>query len=323
MQEPCHQVAVGLRRAYQDRFELETDDYFLMGMSIFDKILMEFKPTLHPNLRAHSFTLLKSRIIDKLRKDYKVAGHTQWSLLLRCTETDLRKALTHAGVVAPLLDEYLVAWDCYCAIYSSAKSKSKGKIQPPSDVHWEKMTAAFAEISSKSIQSEKIREYIDHCVEALYQYRSPKLVALNKVVGDEETLELLDTVEDHTEIERLEEAREWEVIQTQFQQIYDWLEQELATLDIQKYRFNPQIKEILELYYGKDLKQDAIVQKVNISQSAVSRNTNKLLEILSDRFIQWCPEHLGRSVKTDDLKSLSSAIEQWLQHYYQRNVSTL
>jgi RNA polymerase sigma factor (sigma-70 family) len=323
LQEPCYRAATDLRRNYQQRFELEISDYFGMGSSKFDKILAEFNPISNPNLAAHGFTRLKWRIIDELRKTDQSAGHTPWSLLLEYSETPLKEALALAGVVAPLLDEYLMAWDCYCAIHKLAKIKHKGKIQSPSEEQWEKITAGFVEVSLRFVEPWQIRKYVTHCAEALYQYLSPKPISLNQTVNEEGESELQDIViVEPTALERLEEKSEQDAVQIQLQKIYVWLEQELTTLDVKKHRLNPQIKTILELYYGRNLAQIPISQELNISQSAISRNLSKIQEILGDRFIVWCPEHLGRSVEADKLR-LSSAIEQWLQHYYQRNVGTL
>jgi RNA polymerase sigma factor (sigma-70 family) len=325
LEESCYWVADELWQNYQKQFELGIPDYFEMGMSKADKLLMEFNPTLNLKLSGYSASFFKWRIIDELREFDKTAGHTQWSLLLRCTETSLKKALVKAKILGSFLDECLIAWECYCTIYGSAKIKLKGKLQPPSNAQWEQMTAAFVEISPKPLQPREIREYINHCAQALSPYL-PSKVSLNQKVGKEGESELQDSVilEDPTPtpFESLEEKSEWETKQNQWQKIYAWLEQELTTLlDVQKHKFTPQIKTILELYYGQNLKQMSIYRELNVPQCTISRNLSKILEILIDRFIVWCPEHLGRSVEADRLR-LGSAIEQWLQHYYQRNVGT-
>jgi hypothetical protein len=83
-------------------------------------------------------------------------------------------------------------------------------------------------------------------------------------VGEEGQGELQDIIEDPTKVDWLEEASAREIVQMQFQKIYAWLEQELTTLDVPKYRLNPQIKTILELYYGRNLKQTPISRELNI-----------------------------------------------------------
>jgi RNA polymerase sigma factor (sigma-70 family) len=318
LQESCYQAALKIWQSYRQRFDYSIEDYFGLGKLKFEKVLSDFNANLNPSLGGYCLLILEWRIIDELRQFNKTFGHTIWSLLLNSTEMRLKKALLQSGIVAQSVDYYLHIWDCYKAIYQSAKIKQDGKVQEPSSEQWQQINDLWHTGNIKWQQRTQIRELLINMGNALLQYLSPTSISLNLTMGED--IELIDSVTDKYILNTLEEEEEQAQRQKQFQKIYSWLREQLETLDIQQYHLNPQINSILVMYYGQDLKQIPIAQQLNINQSTVARNITKVQEILAEKFIQWSINNLDYSMLSTDAQLIGTALHQWLKYHYQKNI---
>jgi RNA polymerase sigma factor (sigma-70 family) len=318
LQESCYRVAVELWSVYQQRLNYSIEDYFGLGILKFDKILTDFDPNLNPNLAAYGFTLLKWRIIDELRQVNKTLGHTAWSLLLHTSEGRLTKALTRSGITAASLDDYCNVWDCYKNIYQSSPIKQDGKLQEPSLAQWQQITNLYNQGNDPAQSTSQVRQWLLFSGTALFQYLSPPSISLNYQLYEDS--EFLDRWVEEPENRQLESLELQAERQAEFQQIYSWLKQELADLDIKRHRLNADIQLILNLYYGQGWKQTSIAQQLGINQSTVARNLTKVHKILATLFIAWATRHLTRyPLQSHNLSSITAALEQWLQYHYQQN----
>jgi RNA polymerase sigma factor (sigma-70 family) len=226
--------------------------------------------------------------------------------------------LIRYGIAGALLESYLLTWECYVEIYKPAKQVRDGSIQEPTPQHWQTITSAYNTITSPHQEAADIKKWILECGKAVSSY-----ISLNSVSCDglnrKETQDLESRMVDESQIE----AIDFESV-VDYQQIHQkicvWLQAEIEALDTHKTRLNPNIKEILELYYKQSLKQAAIGQKLGINQTTVARNLQKIKEILTDRFIQWSAENLNITLKSNDIELMSKVFEEWIRHYYQNTV---
>jgi RNA polymerase sigma factor (sigma-70 family) len=317
LQEPCYQTAFEIWQNYRQRFDYSIEDYFGIGKLKFEKILSDFNANLNPSLKSYCSTVLAWRIIDELRQFNKTFGHTIWSLLLNSTEMRLKKALLRSGVTVESIEYYLNIWDCYKAIYQSAKIKQDGKIQEPSPEQWQQINDLWHTYNIKRQQFTSVRELLIDMGESLLQYLSPPSISLN--LTQEENIEFIDSLSDKHIQNILEDENDQVYNQEQFQKIHGWLQEQLEILDIKQYRLNPQIKSILLMYYGQGLKQIPIAQQLNINQSTVARNITKVQEVLAEKFIQWSTHNLNYPMKSSDFQSIGTALHQWLKYHYQKN----
>jgi RNA polymerase sigma factor (sigma-70 family) len=321
LQEPCHQAAFDLWNTYRNYSkEYTLPDYFHFGVLRFDKLLTEFNPQLNSNFSRYATHFLKWRITDTLRKHHKTWGHTSWGLLLHRSKTCVKKALIQYGISGELLENYMLAWECYVEIYKATKTKRDGSIQAPNADNWRKITVAYNSVSSTQTTVDEIRKWILTCGKAISIYISlpPTLNSTNFEGGNNELESLLNK----KQLEQLE-SDYIEIVDFQKidQKIEIWLENELKHLDIAKARLNPNAKEMLELYYRQEIKQTDVAQKLGINQATVARNLHKLKELLIAKFLEWAPENLNIPVTQNNIEIISRALEAWIQNYYKKTTT--
>lgn len=81
-------------------------------------------------------------------------------------------------------------------------------------------------------------------------------------------------------------------------------------------QLEPQVQEILQLYYAKELTQDQIAKQLQIQQYTVSRRLKKAQETLLRFLANWSKDSLHISVTSDLLNSINILMEEWLKNYY-------
>lgn len=316
LQEPCYHAAYDIWNTYRNySTEYAIADYFQCGILRFDKLLSGFNPQLNSNLEAYANSFLKWRITDTLRELHKGWGYTSWSLLLYRGKRCVKNALIRYGIAGELLESYLLAWECYVEIYKSVKQVRDGSIQEPTPQSWQSITSAYNAMTGAQKEATDIKKWIVDCGKAVSSY-----ISLNSVSADAMNRPEIDNLEsrlgDESQIEELEFGSIVDYQQIH-QKICRWLQAEIEQLDIQKTRLNPNIKEILALYYKQGITQTAIGQQLGINQGTVARNLQKIKEILTDKFIQWSAENLNISLKSNDIQVMSKVFEEWIRLYYQ------
>jgi RNA polymerase sigma factor (sigma-70 family) len=329
LEEPCYHAAAKIWRDYQNRLDYSIAEYFAMGTLHFDKILGDFDPDLNDNLGAYGFLQLKRRIIDELRQSDKTIGHTMWSLLLNSTPLRLKKALLKSGMTEKFMEKYLHACDCYQSVSrnpkkmpgdkakesSNPKKISGSKLQEPKKDKKQEITNLYNQRGTESQSVEQVFHMLNTAGEALIQYLSPRPVSLNQTVGKEtERGDFLAAELTQNSLETEEDRQEAD---EHFQKIYTWLQRQLDQLDVQQYRLNPKIKDILEKSYIKKLTQTVIAQDLGMHQATVARSLAKVHEVLARLFIKWAADNLDRPLQSTDIQLIGGAIHQWLEHHYQ------
>jgi RNA polymerase sigma factor (sigma-70 family) len=316
LQEPCYQAAFDIWNTYRNySTEYAIADYFQCGVLRFDKLLSSFNPQLNSNLEGYAISFLKWRITDTLRELHKGWGYTIWSLLLYRSKLCVKNALIRYGISGELLKSYLLAWECYVEIYKPAKQVRDGSIQEPTTQYWQSITSAYNAMTSPQREFADIKKWILDCGKAVSSY-----ISLNSVSSNAMNLQLTDDLESRLVDEnQIEELNFREVVDYQqiHQKICRWLKAEIEQLDTSETRLNPNIKEILELYYSQELKQVAIGQQLGINQATVARNLQKIKEILTEKFIRWSAENLNILLKSNDVEVMNKVFEEWLRFYYQ------
>lgn len=81
-------------------------------------------------------------------------------------------------------------------------------------------------------------------------------------------------------------------------------------------QLEPQVQEILQLYYAQELTQDKIAKQLQIQQYTVSWRLKKAQETLLRFLANWSKNSLHISVTSDLLKIINTLMEEWLKNYY-------
>jgi hypothetical protein len=321
LQEPCYWAADKMYQNYHQKFEYAKEDYFNMGVLLFDnEILSEFNPQLNTRFYNFALTRLKQRITDQLREEDRTVGHTIWSLLLnQCSPRRLTKALSLQGLSGEFLESHLLAWNYYQEIYGQARRRIDGRLQPPSHEQWAEIAQKYNSDSESTLKvsPQEIEEWLETCGNALLNYLSPtgNEVELDKPIGEDG-----DTIEDLTEaptqgnlIDILGEKEEWESTQQTMRKILAWLQEEIP-------KIKPERQSEMEMRYGEKLTwQDIAVRlgKKRKDYTPILRRVQTVRKNLAKKFIEWAKKNLHTPLKSDDIETMSETLELWLEHYYQ------
>jgi predicted DNA-binding protein (UPF0251 family) len=139
-------------------------------------------------------------------------------------------------------------------------------------------------------------------------YLYPPVISLNITKDDTNImLDLPDPSSDSLIAELIaeEDARNRA---NQQNQINNVLSNALQLLDAQS-------QELLKLYYQQGQTQLQIVQHLRLSQPTVSRRLVKARESLLAALIKWSQETVNISVTSNQIKDLSTALEEWLKNH--------
>ncbi|MEG3440296.1 hypothetical protein V0288_24425 [Pannus brasiliensis CCIBt3594] len=317
LQEPCYWSAREIYRTYRDRFENEIGDYFTIGVLQFDKILSEFNPTLNTKLSTFAGQRIKWRVIDRLRESDRTFGHTLWSLLLKSSESRFKEALIrHLGTSA--LEEYLLPWDYYKEIYAGDRIiRLNRQIQKPDATIWQEITERYNRENRANLKSQEIEKRLTVAGQALQAYLSPIKPRSIERSTEEEQPTGYDSIADPSEnpLDEIEIAEESLAIETSWKNILDWLASELENIE-------PARRSEFEMYYGQKLSLQKIAASVTppVNYTSVLRRMRTVRKKLAKHFIGWARTNLHTSLQSNDIETISEALEIWLEHYYRPTV---
>ena len=313
LQESCYWIAREIYRTYQDRFENRTEDYFNIGVLQFDKVLLEFNPKLNTKLDNFAAQRIKWRVIDRLRESDRTFGHTFWSLLLKSSESRFKEALIRY-LGGSKLEDYLILWDYYKEIYSGDRIiRFKGQIQKPDATIWREISEKYNRENQAILSSQEIEKRLTVAGQALRNYLSaikprsiePKTPAKN-LMGEDSIADPADTP-----LQRLESEEELLVIQTSLKNILDWLARELESIE-------PARRLEFQMYYGQKLSLQTIAASLDppAHYTSVLRRMRTVRKKLAKNFIEWAKTNLHIPLKSNDIETMSEALETWLEYYY-------
>ena len=151
------------------------------------------------------------------------------------------------------------------------------------------------------------------CVKAVRIYLHPAVTSINAPLAGQETGELIDTLAEDKQdslLAGLIAAEDEQVRQQQKAQINQVFTAALATLD-------PQVQQLLELYYSQGLTQQELVKRLDIKQYTISRRFSKARRLLLLALAEWSQATLHIAPTSDVLNHISPVLEEWLMTHYQ------
>ncbi|NWF60507.1 MAG: sigma-70 family RNA polymerase sigma factor [Fischerella sp.] len=290
-------------------------DCFQLANAEVESILKEFNPNISNNLKAYASMAILSRLRDILRQRREADFCTDWSLLRKVSKKQLLAALNQAGLSPVSIAQYRLAWTCFKQLYVHNQPGGTGKLAEPSHQVWEAIANLYnSERQSQLTQATKqcnadtIKQWLTQTAMSVRTYLYPPVISLNITKDDTNImLDLPDPSSDSLIAELIaeEDARNRA---NQQNQINNVLSNALQLLDAQS-------QELLKLYYQQGQTQLQIVQHLRLSQPTVSRRLVKARESLLAALIKWSQETVNISVTSNQIKDLSTALEEWLKNH--------
>jgi RNA polymerase sigma factor (sigma-70 family) len=315
LQEPCYWAAQQTLKKFTN-IQYKLPDYFQMAIAEVNTVLKGFNPDRGASLKTYAGIAFPGLLRDGLRQRHAVDLCTDWLLLRKVSKKRLTEALYDAGLPAATIPQYRLAWVCFKVQY--VPSTPAEKLPKPDSAFW----AAVAELYNAERQNqlispgspltaETIERWLSQCAVWIRAYLYPSVASLNAprpgLAGEvQDDLPVLYSESLLTEMIAQEDA---EARQMQRSQLSTILKTALEQLE-------PQSQQMIQLYYQQRLTQQQIMQQMAMSQASVSRRLSRARESLLKALVRWSQEVLNNSPTPTLIKSMSTALEEWLNVHY-------
>ncbi|MEA5581879.1 sigma-70 family RNA polymerase sigma factor [Nodularia harveyana UHCC-0300] len=309
LQEVCYWVSRKIAVNFISRFSLA--DCFQMAISCIYKILKNFNPEYSTNLKSYAEYAFERFLKDSLRLGKEADICTDWALLHKISRKRLGNSLTNAGFNSQIINNYVLAWECFQELYTS-DSQTIRQLGKPDATTWQAITQLYNRQSLSQLTPETLEKWLSTCAKAVRDFLYPKFVSVDAPFNGQESGNLLDTLPADlpasllTEIIAQEESTSRERQQAQLNQV---LMDALAGLDIQA-------QKLLQVYYQQKLTQQQIAAELEIKQYTVSRRLSSVKRSLLTTLTQWSIDSLHISPTPVVVDAISKSLEEWLNNYY-------
>jgi RNA polymerase sigma factor (sigma-70 family) len=310
-QEYCYWASVKAANTFGS-IQYNLSDCFQIAVSKFDKVLKGFNPNSGFLLKNYASAAFGSIIRDTLRQRHEVDICSVWGLLRKTSQKRLIESLQAEGLPENTIAAYVIVWNCFKTFYVPSEASSTRKLPPPKRQTWLAITQAYTEQTNSTIDSQTIEAWLLNCANSIRKYLYPSITSINAAVGGEDSFEWIDNLADNQQDSLLNEI----IAKEEEQKKVDRQTEMNAVLVSAIAQLDPQIQQILELYYASGLTQQQIAQQLEVKQYTVSRRLTKTKEILLRSLAKWSQEKLHISLTSDILKTTSTVMEEWLQNYY-------
>jgi RNA polymerase sigma factor (sigma-70 family) len=310
VQEVCYWTAKKITTQFPTQQPLA--DSFQNAIVALPRILKSFKPQFGASFKSYAERTFSNVIKDSLHRTQQISICSDWALLNKLSQKRLLEALQQVSIDGTKAMGYALAWRCYQELYSTEDTKSSRKLETPPP---ETLTAIAqlynSQRSSQSIQTEAtpalIEQWLLAIAKAVRAYQSPKVVSASTPLPGQETGELLDYLptSDAPLIEDMILQEEIEQRQAQKAQLDTMLMSAIAQLD-------PPLQALLQTYYGQDLTQQEIAQKLDLKQYNISRMLTRIRKTLSQAIAKWAAEDLHLTLTPSVLEAMNQLLEEWL-----------
>ena len=314
LQEPCYWASENVSGRFET-VHCTLADGFQLAIAHLERILKGYNPNYGSCLKIYARNAFGNVIRDQLRQSHDVNICSDWGLLRRLSQTQLKQSLLAAGFID--IKPTVLVWQCFKAICIPNPQRSVRRLSPPSA---DQLIQIAERYNQQRCQLSPVPPRIDtgtivvkltQSTKAARAYLAPTVVSLNQS-QDEDGYEPLDALCLHTDatpIERLLTAEAYSERQQSWQQLANVLEEAILALD-------PPSQTLLTLYYQQTWTQQDIAEQLNLKQYQVSRKLNRIRQVLLLRMAQWSQETLHIDMGSTVLASVNEAIHEWLQQHY-------
>ncbi len=298
-------------------------DGFQIAIAGIDKVLKGFDGDRGYRLKSYASITFSNLIRELLRQRQEIDICSEWSLLRKLSQKRLQESLQNRGLSAEVSEKYILAWNCFKNIYVPDRYSHTKRLARPSPETWN----AIADLYNKERKTqlsetgaianpENIEKWLLICVKAARSYLYPHVTSINKPKSGHNSGEIADFLVGDIEDSLLREMIVEEEIQERNQQqsqINDLLVSALGEL-------KPDDQKLLRLYYGQQLKQGDIAQKLGTQQYNISRKLSRARKFLLKSLSLSVKENLHTSLSSDIIEQMSAILEEWLDSHYQAHI---
>jgi RNA polymerase sigma factor (sigma-70 family) len=313
LQESCYWVSQKTVTSFAST-QYQLSDCFQIAISQVEKIFQGFNPNQSFTLKNYATTIFSNSIRETLRQRHEVDICTDWGLLRKITKKRLLESLETAGLSPSEVNAYALAWECFKTCYVPSPTGTSRQLPPPDLATWNAIAKSYNSQSSQQVNPQTLEKWLLNTAKAVRKYLYPTHNSLNTPKGGDDSLEWLDNLPGLQQESLVNEIIAQEEAATRNNQQSEINQVLITTIS----EIEPQLQQILQLYYRQQLTQDKIAKHLEMQQYTVSRRLKKAQESLLKSLANWSRDTLHISITSDLLKNMSILMEEWLQNYYSR-----
>jgi RNA polymerase sigma factor (sigma-70 family) len=322
LQEPAYWAAEQILRKMIGTEQLT--DCFQIANTGMPVVLKRFDSGKGFKFKSFAGVVFLNLLREALRKKNEAAGCTTWGLLRKVTKTKLSESLERENLSVEQVKQFLLAWKCFRELYVPQQVGRTDRLPEPDAELWEQIAALYNQerVAVGEEATGKVMQQWMLKIEAIVRrYLSPKVDSLDPFPGGEDggTIDVPDA-----ELNPLDRQIALEMVQ----EYQDLLTQQDEILVTALNQLDAEMQEIVQLYYGQKLKQQAIAKQMGILQPKVARRLDKARGLLLSALLDWRKKlresqgEVNKDLTPDQVKDASLALEGWLEnHYPQSNLN--
>lgn len=291
-------------------------DCFQIAATQSTRVLRGFNPAHGSSLERYAAPVFNSIIRETLRQQREAHICTSSALLREVSKKRFIEALHHKGLTDRETKRSLLAWECFRRVYVPTYAGTSKKLQWPGPEVWQ---AILVEYNREAVglglpgqtQSEDLENLLRDCVAAVRNYIFPTRVSYNEPAPGHES-DLLTSLRAEgadSLIDALADQEEEANRRVELTALNGLLKQTLAALE-------PQMREVVDLYYSQACTQQQIAEKFGTQQYTVARWVQRVRRELLFAAGRWQGKDLHKTLNTELLKEMSVFIDQWLSRHY-------
>ncbi len=318
LQEACYWIARKMALNLAGR--QSTADLFQTAIARTSHVLKGFNPQFSSHLKSYAEFAFSNVIKDTLRQQQEADICTDWALLQKVSQKRLIDALIHAGLDAPTIAAYGLAWKCFKELYAPRENGSARKLVRPDGETWQAIAQLYnaergSQLSSGSTigSTDQLEQWLLIAARAVRGFLYPTPLSIDAPIAGQENVELADFLPNAEQESLLatmiaqEEISDRQMQQTQLSQV---ILDAIAQLEAP-------MQQLLQGYYGQQMTQQQVAQLLNLPQYTISRRLASLKKTLLTTLARWSQATLHISITSDVLNSMSTVLEEWLTVHYQ------
>lgn len=244
-------------------------------------------------------TYLQQTLIKEI-KNYQICKFSQWRLVVKKSDKELREALQRAGYQEPYISQCIFARKYFQQVYrfnkvqNPALRKSGDKWLEPDSEDFQAATECYNAEKSLSCAPHEVSAGSSISIEQMQAWMKTSIEALKKydqvIIYSSENIQNVSPIIQPQDSDKLWDASEPEIISLEAEEsdseANPLLNQTKLDFHEQLDRLKPDQHKILLLYYGVGLKQKQLETQLGTSQSAISRRLNTIKKQLLRTLIQ-------------------------------------
>jgi RNA polymerase sigma factor (sigma-70 family) len=316
LQEPCYWAAQKLTMNLSGGESIV--DFFQIAIARVDRVLKGFNPQQGNTLKQYASLSFSNVIKDTLRMRREVEICTDWALLHKVSHRRLTEALQHLGLGQPVMAQYILAWQCFQALYAPQTPQAARKLTKPTADTFAAIATFYNQerltqlgTATTATTAAQIEQWLLTCGQAIRSYLYPTLLSADAKLNPEGDA-FLDNFESTFQASTLSSViEEEEALSRQ-----DYKSQLNAVLLRALVKFDLAAQRLLQAYYGQGLTQQELAKQMEVKQYTISRRLTSLRNSLLQVLAEWSQNTLHQTLDSDVLSSMSNVLEEWLKAHY-------